>query len=218
MSTFKRIRAILASNIEEKFRKEEDPEVEVNRFIREIEQDLRELNVESDAALTAMNRTRRQLEECRSEMKKMERYAIKSLEADDEDKARRFLIEKANLKVKLQDLEKQYELASLKAEQMKLAQEKLKYDVMELRNKRDTLVGRLQVAESKKKAMEIGPSQSNVRLTKFDQLEEKANRALVEAEALEELRYGLDSDIEAVSSPYDESIDKEMTALKGKLK
>ncbi|WP_053075036.1 PspA/IM30 family protein [Ornithinibacillus californiensis] len=198
MSILKRVRTILASNIHAKVTALKNPETEISMFIREMERDLREFTAESEAALAGKHRIIRELETCQAEVNKMERYAVKALEMVNEDKARSFLIKKADLKIKVNQLEKQLELASIKAEQMKLVQEKLESDVRELRNRRDELVGRLTVAESKRNVFEKGPSQSNVRLTTFDRLEEQANRALAEAEALEELKRGIDVEIENI--------------------
>ncbi|KKE78941.1 PspA/IM30 family protein [Bacilli bacterium] len=219
MSILKRIRTILASHINVKMENLKDPEKEINAYIREMERDEREIKGQTDAAVVLMNRAKRNLHECQTEMNKMERFAAKSLKAGDEDKARQFLEEKLSLKPKYHEYEKQYELASIKVEQMKLAQDKLSEDVAELSNQRDAIVGKLAMAKSKKQRNETGLSPSNVRLTTFDQLEEKANRALAEAEALEELRHGLDADMDRLVSQYDKGmdVDKEMEELKRKM-
>jgi phage shock protein A len=218
LSIFKRVRTILASNINARIINTKDPEVEINKYVRELERDFREIKGETESTIALMSRVKRELNECQSEMNKMERYAMKALDAGDEDKARRFIEEKVNLKPKLQGYKEQYTLAQVKVEQMKLAQDKLSMDLQELSTKRDEIVGKLAAAESKKLASEIGASQSNVCLSLFDQLEEKANRALAEAEALEELRKGLDGDIDRLVPQYDKSIDieNELAELKGK--
>jgi phage shock protein A len=220
MSMLKRVRGILASNINAKIKSAKNPEMEINNYIREMERDYREIKGEVEASISLMNRTKRNLNDCRAEMKKLERYAVKSLENDDEDKARRFLEEKTSLKPKEQEYEKQYELAAIKAEQMSLAEEKLSQDLTVLSSQRDRIVGKLAIAKSKQQVNETGFSQSNVRLTTLDQLEEKANRALAEAEALEQLRKGLDYDIDKLGPQYDNSVDvdTEMEKLKDKLK
>ena len=220
MSILKRVRAILSSNINAKIENTKNPEMEVNNYIREMERDTREIKGEMEAAISSMNRAKRNLNDCQTEMRKMERYAVKAIENDDEDKARRFLEEKARFKPKQQEYEKQFELATIKVEQMSLAVDKLTQDLSILSNQRDTIIGKLATAKSKQQANEIGLSQSNVRLTTFDQLEEKANRALAEAEALEQLRKGLDYDIEKLGPQYDKSmdVDVEMEELKARLK
>ncbi|WP_042141919.1 PspA/IM30 family protein [Paucisalibacillus sp. EB02] len=220
MSMLKRVRDILASNINAKIESTKNPEMEISNYIREMERDYREFRGEVEASTSLMNRAKRNLHECESEIKKMERYAVKALENDDEDKARQFLEEKASLKPKQQEYEKQYQLATIKVEQMSLAVDKLTQDLAVLSNQRDIIFGKLATAKSKQQANEIGLSQSNVRLTTFDQLEEKANRALAEAEALEQLRKGLDYDIDKLGSQYDKSldVDAEIVELKDKLK
>ncbi|GIO28093.1 PspA/IM30 family protein [Ornithinibacillus bavariensis] len=200
MGILKRVRTILASNIHARISDAEDPEHIVNQSLREIERDLREAKAEYDAIEANCKRVKRELDQCISEMEKMERYAVKALESGDEGKARNFLEEKLNFKSRSQELKAQYEVAAVHVEQMKLVQEKLRQDFTELSERRDILVGRLTEAKSKQRMNELGPSQSNVRLTAFDQLEEKAERALAEAEAIEQLKRGLDDDIERISS------------------
>ncbi|GGA76032.1 PspA/IM30 family protein [Ornithinibacillus halotolerans] len=218
MSIIKRLRDIIASNYYAKLEQSKDPEKEVNLFIREMERDLREIKAETDAATANMERIRRNLYEIQSEMDKMDRFARKSLESGDELRARRFLEEKVILKPKKVKLEKQYELTSIQLDQLRLAQDKLAQDVAELSDERDRLVNRLAIAKSKQKTNQVGKSQSNVCLTAFDELEEKANRALAEAEALEELRKGVDSDIDTLLPQYDKSVEveKEIDSLRKK--
>jgi phage shock protein A len=218
MSILKRMRAILASNIKEKIENAKVPKKEINTYIREIERDVREISGETEAAVVYMNRAHRNLSECQTEINKMERFAAKSLETGNEEKARRFLEEKLILKPKYKEYEKLYEQAAIRVEQMKLAQDKLSEDVTELSNQRDMIAGKLAMAKSKKQTLEMGLSQSNVRLTIFDQLEEKANRALAETEALEQLRNGLDDDMDRLESQYDKDmeVDREMEELKRK--
>lgn len=198
MSIIRRARDILVSNIHTKIDQASDPEKEVNQFLRELERDLREIKAETEAAVVNSERTKRKLNECVSEIKKMERYAVKALEDNQEEKARKYLTKKQTLNKEVQALEKQYDISTIKVEQIRLAQDKLGQDVEELRMRRDELVNRLQVAKSRKKVFEIGnrQSQSNVRLTTFDQLQEKADRALAEAEAMEQLKRGIDYEIE----------------------
>ncbi|WP_141249061.1 PspA/IM30 family protein [Paucisalibacillus globulus] len=102
---------------------------------------------------------------------------------------------------------------------MKLAQEKLFQDLSDLSIQRDVIVGKWRAAKSKQQVNNVGISQSNVRLSRFEQLEEKANRALLEAEALEQLRKGLDVDMDGYVSPYNKSEDLEceLAKLKGEL-
>lgn len=218
LSIIKRLRDIIASNYYAKLEQSKDPEKEVNLFIREMERDLREIKAETDAATANMERIRRNLYEIQSEMDKMDRFARKSLESGDELRARRFLEEKVILKPKKVKLEKQYELTSIQLDQLRLAQDKLAQDVAELSDERDRLVNRLAIAKSKQKTNQVGKSQSNVCLTAFDELEEKANRALAEAEALEELRKGVDSDIDTLLPQYDKSVEveKEIDSLRKK--
>lgn len=220
MSILTRLRAILESNIQVKIEKAKNPEAEVQKYIREVEREVREIKGELEAAISLRERLKRNLHECQAEMNKMERYAMKSLETGDEDKARRFLDEKVSLEPKKQNYEKQYEIAGLKVEQMTLVQEKLSQDLTQLSEQRDRIIGKLATAKSKQQLNEIGLSQSNVRLTTFDQLEEKANRALAEAEALEELRKGLDYDMDKLDQKYDESndVNTELEMLRDKLK
>lgn len=196
MSIVKRIRMILISNIQDKLENIKDPETEINRWIREMEKDLREFKAKADAAMAQMNRIKKEMNDCDSQMNKLERYAKRALEDENEDRARRFLEDKATLIPKYEEYKQKYELASIQVEQLKLAEEKLTQDVKVLSNRRDALLGKLAVAKSKMKNIEMGTSQLNVRLSRFEELEEEAMRLLFEAEAMEELRNGSDDDMD----------------------
>jgi phage shock protein A len=198
MGILTRVRTILASNIHAKIGEAKNPEQMVDQSLREMERDLREAKAEYNAIEANGRRMKRDLDECVSEIEKLNRYAVKALEAGDEGRARRFLEDKLTLKSKSQELTIQYKIATINLEQMKLVQAKLTEDFNELSRQRDILIGRLAEAKSKRRMYENGPTQSSVRLTAFDQLEEKANRALAEAEALEELKKGLDFDMERI--------------------
>src|SRR5690606_28207473 len=117
----------------------------------EMEKDLRDFKATTEAMITNMNRTKRELNDGKSEMNKLERYAKRALEMNDGDKARRFLEDKANLEPKYKEMERKYELASIQVEQMKLAQDKLSQDVAELY----AIQGKLRVAKSKMLATEM---------------------------------------------------------------
>ena len=63
-------------------------------------------------------RSKRALDECQAEIKKLQRYAEKSVEAGDEDAARKFLEKKAVQAEKLTDLQTEYEAAAANADKM----------------------------------------------------------------------------------------------------
>ncbi|WP_176481962.1 PspA/IM30 family protein [Paucisalibacillus globulus] len=106
MSILTRVRTILASNINAKVENAKDPEEEMNQYIREMERDLREVKGETEAAIVLMNRAKRSLNDCLSEIDKMERYATRALENGDEVQARQFLEKKLSLKPQKQEYEK----------------------------------------------------------------------------------------------------------------
>ena len=106
MSILARFKDIMSSNIHALLDKAEDPEKMIDQYLRNLDKDLRKVKSETATVMAEEQRAKREWEACRADMEKMERYAIKALEAGNEDDARKFLERKAVLKEKYGELEK----------------------------------------------------------------------------------------------------------------
>ncbi|MCI6189199.1 MAG: hypothetical protein MR691_04565, partial [Clostridium sp.] len=107
------------------------------------------------------------------------RYVDKSLAANKQGDAKRFMLEKENAEKKLDILRKEYTLIADSNNKMLQMDEKLLNDINELKARKEEIKNKLMASTS-------GASVNS----KLDEMSKKADRAVFEAEALEELNNG----------------------------
>ena len=100
MGILNRFKEIMSSNINALLDKAEDPEKMIDQILRNLNSDLGKVKAETASIMAEEQRAKRELGECQEDIKKMENYAVKALEAGNEDDARKFLERKADLKDK----------------------------------------------------------------------------------------------------------------------
>lgn len=222
MGILSRFSDIMASNINALLDKAENPEKMIDQYLRNLNRDLGKVKAETASIMAEEKRAKRRLDECRTEIDKMQNYAIKALEAGNENDARKFLEKKATLTNEEAGLEKAYELAASNATQMKQMHDKLVSDINQLESRRAMIKGKMSVAKTQDRINKIGSSVSsaNKSISNFDRMEEKANRLLDEANAMAELNEGPKDDIEDLTSKYEinTSVEDELAALKEQLR
>lgn len=193
MGILSRFRDVMKANVNHMLSRAEDPEKSVNEYMRSLSSDLGQVKAETAAVLSDESRAKRALDECSAEVKKLQRYAEKSAESGDEDKARGFLEKKVKLADKLNELQATYERASAKAKMMKHMNDKLVADLGQLETRHAELKGRMADAKAQQQANERNASAGRADAA-LKAMEDKANQALNEAEALAELRAGAQED------------------------
>jgi len=147
-------------------------------YVRELTRDLGAAKSELSALTANDQRVRRQLDEMTSEMDKMEKYAVKSLEYGKEDEARMFLSKKADIGVKVELLQLQNKDKKEQIVQLTQIYEKLANDIHEVVSRISNLNAKSSLAKTKET------------ISKLDEIEDDVIRAIYEAEALVELRKG----------------------------
>ncbi|WP_176854839.1 PspA/IM30 family protein [Paenibacillus sp. OK060] len=193
MGILSRFRDVMKANMNHVLARAQDPEKTVNEYMRSLSSDLGQVKAETAAVLSDESRAKRALDECSAEIKKLQRYAEKSAESGDEAKARGFLEKKAAQTEKRNELQAVYDRASAKAEMMKHMHEKLVADMEQLEARHTELKGRMAAANAQQQANERNASAANANAA-LKAMEDKANQALNEAEALAELRAGAQED------------------------
>ena len=215
----KRFGDIMSANINALLDKAEDPEKMIDKYIRDIEEDMRGVKAETAAVMAAETKAKRELAECQDEIAKMQKYAEKALMAGNESDARRFLEKKGELTNKQAGLQQAYDLAAANAAKMKEMHDKLAKDLEGLQAKRDAIKAKAAVAKTQEKLNKMGTNVSGAGA--FDRMEAKVDRMLDEANAMAELNSEADS-IDALAAKYDgdedtSSVDDELAALKAKM-
>ncbi len=226
MGILQRFKDIMSSNINALLDKAEDPAKMVDQYLRDLQNDLGKVKAETAAVMAAEKRAQREVEENREEIAKLEGYAEKALLAGNEEDARVFLSKKSALVKKQEILDAELATASQNAAQMRQMHDKLEKDISELKDRKEAIKAKMQVAKTKKRVSEIGSSYKDAEssLAAFDRMEEKANQMLDEANAMAELNAGKQEDAESLMDKYDEgkastdaAVESDLAALKAKL-
>jgi phage shock protein A len=191
-----------------------DPERTIDDYMRNLNSDLGKVKAETASVLADERRAKRALDECKAEIKKLQHYASKSVEAGNEEEARKFLERKGLQADKLEQLQTSYDLASTNAVNMKQMQEKLVSDMGQLEARRAELKGKMAVAKAQQTLNSMGSKNSA-----FEVMEEQVNRAYDEAMAIAELRAGTKDDLDALFAQYEKSTnaEDELAAIKEKI-
>ncbi|CRZ35262.1 phage shock protein A (PspA) family protein [Herbinix hemicellulosilytica] len=222
MGILSRFKDIMQSNINALLDKAEDPEKMIDQCLRNLNSDLGKVKSETAAIMAEEQRAKRQLDECNAEIERMQQFAIKALEAGNEDDARKFLEHKASLVSKQAGLVEAYELAKNNADHMRQMHDKLVSDIAELEARKDMIKGKLAVAKTQERINKMSSSvaSANNSISSFEKYEELANKALDKANAMAELnRSSKNQTIEDLTKKYtsDISVDDELAALKASL-
>ncbi|MDF2713946.1 MAG: phage-shock protein [Paenibacillus sp.] len=223
MGILSRFRDIMASNMNALLDKAEDPEKTIDDFMRSLNDDLGKVKAEAASVLADERRAHRALEDCKAEIGKLQRYAEKSVEAGNDEEARKFLEKKAPLAEKASRLQTAYDLASTNAASMKQMQDKLVSDIGQLEERRARLKGRMAAAKAQQRLNAIGsPLGGGGYDSAFKAAEEKANSAYDEAMAIAELRAGTKEDLDKLFAQEEKSTgpnaEDELAAIKEKIK
>ncbi|MDQ0214009.1 phage shock protein A [Oikeobacillus pervagus] len=222
MSILKRFKDIMASNINALLDKAENPEKMIDQYMRNLNSDLGKVKAETASVMAERQRAKRALNECKADIEKLQIYAIKAVEAGNDEDAKKFLERKASLTAKQMELQEAYSLADANAERMKEMHNKLVSDIRELEARRSMIKGKMRVAKTQERLNKISSSitGTNDSMSAFAQMEEKVNKALDEANAMAELNSNPKDDLEDLMTKYEShhSIDDELAALKMQIK
>lgn len=225
MGILTRFKDIMSANINALLDKAEDPEKMIDQYLRNLESDLGSVKAETASVMADEKAAKRKLDDCNAEITKMGEYAKKAVAAGNDDEARQFLAKKNELTAKLDALQKEYDICTANSAKMREMHDKLESDIATLRGKRDTLKAKVKVAETQKKMSQLGAGYESAgnSMAAFDRMEEKVNKMLDEAEAMDELNQTAKKDsIADLEKKYDQgnkdsAVDDELAALKAEM-
>jgi phage shock protein A len=219
----KRFSDIMSANMNALLDKAEDPAKMIDQYLRNLKSDLDKVKAETAAIMAEETKAKRDLNECISEVDKMQKYAEKAVLASNEADAKTFLMKKAQLIEKQYELQKVFDSASENAAKMKSMHDKLVSDVNDLNARKTAIKAKIAMAKTQDKInkIEAGAWGAHNNMSAFDRMEEKADRMLDEANAMATLNNEkIDETIE-LKNQYDgqskADVEDELTALKNKL-
>ena len=217
-----RFKTIMSSNINALLDKMEDPEKMIDQYLRDMEKDLGSVKAETVAVMAQESAAKRKVAECEDEIKKMENYAKKALQAGNEADARMFLEKKESIKIKLDSLEKEKMIAVENSLKMREMHDKLTSDIQKLNAKRNEIKAKIKMAKSAEKINSMTSSTGiSGKMESFNSIEEKVDRMLDEANASIELNSPKKDEVDDLMKKYDSgesesssAVDEELERLK----
>lgn len=223
MNILTRFKDIMSANVNALLDKAEDPEKMVDQCLRNLNNDLGKVKSETAAIMAEEQRAKRELDECKEDIEKMQRFAIKAVEAGNDNDAKKFLEKKALLTSNQISLEANYQTASENAMNMKAMHDKLVADIEQLESRKKLIKGKMAVAKTQERMNKMTSSVNgaNNSIKAFERMEQKANEALDHANAMAELNKSSDDDLKDLEAKYSDSpssaVDDELAALKQSL-
>ena len=224
MSMLQRFKDIMSSNINALLDKAEDPEKMIDQMIRNLQSDLGKVKSETATVMAEEARLNRQLTDLKAEEEKMITYAKKALQAGSDDDAKLFLEKKNSIQNKASEVETRLISARQNSQNMKAMQDKLSSQVADLNARKNDIKAKIQQAKLQEKMNTMTSSVTGAAsISKFDEIEEKANAMLDKANAMQELNQVNDGGIDDLMAKYDSttdntsSVDDELAALKDSL-
>jgi phage shock protein A len=222
MGILSRFKDIMSSNINALLDKAEDPEKMIDQCLRNLNSDLGKVKSETAAIMAEEQHAKRELDECNEEIARMQTYAVKALEANNEADAKKFLEQKASLNSKVTGLQQAFTMAHNNATNMREMHDKLVGDINELESRKDMIKGKLAVAKTQERINKMTSSvtSANNSISSFNKYEDLANKAIDKANAMAELNKSTsDNSIEDLEAKYasQSNVDDELAALKASL-
>ncbi len=225
MGIIARFKDIMSANINALLDKCEDPEKMIDQYLRNLESDLGKVKAETASVMAEETRSKRALDECNAEIEKFQNYAMKAVEAGNDNDARQFLVKKNQLVEKQTSLKQSYDMAAANAAKMRQMHDKLVNDINDLNSRKDAIKAKLAVAKTQERLNKIGASVSGAQndMSAFGRMEAKVDKMLDEANAMAELNDMSASDpTAALAAKYETStetaqVDDELAALKAQM-
>lgn len=225
MGIISRFKDIMSANINALLDKAENPEKMIDQYLRNLQDDLGKVKAETASVMAEETRCKRALDECNAEIAKFQNYAVKAVEAGNDEDAKQFLTKKNQLLEKQTSLKQAYTLAADNAAKMRQMHDKLVGDINELNTKKEAIKAKMAVAKTQERINKIGSSVAGAEnnMSAFGRMEAKVDKMLDEANAMAELNdMSANDPTAALAEKYEDkqeatAVEDELAALKASL-
>ncbi|WP_026907210.1 PspA/IM30 family protein [Paucisalibacillus globulus] len=216
---FKRVKTVVSSELNSLLDKAEDPVKMLDQFMRDMAEDIREVEAAVAKQIANEKMLKRKMEDAKAMVEKRQKQAEQAIIAGNDDLARRALEDKKQHESTSATLTESWERANQDSDVLKTKLDEMKKEYQEMNLKKDSLKAR---AESAKTRTKINRTMSNIgndhSRQGFDRMEEKVLRFEAEAETSEDLAFSsrtLDDEFDALSKTT--GVDDELAKLKEKM-